>query len=47
MCHAIMANMDKIAIIVILAWLHMAINMDDIGVFSKNGENVDRQWKRK
>ena len=38
-CHTIMANMDKIAIMVILAWLHMAMNMADIGGFSKDREN--------
>ena len=35
-----MANTDKMAIMAVMTWLHMAMNMDDIGVFAKNRENV-------
>ena len=38
-----MANMDKMAIVAVLAWLYMAMNMADIGVYAKNRENVDQQ----
>ena len=43
MCQAIMANMAKMAIMAVMAWLHMAMNMADIGVYAKNRENVDQQ----
>ena len=35
-----MANMDKMAIMAVMAWLHMAINTADIGGFAKNRENA-------
>ena len=41
-----MANMDKMAIMAVMALLHMAMNMAGIGVYAKNRENVDQQWKR-
>ena len=43
MCQAIMANMDKMAIMAVMALLHMAMNMAGIGVYAKNRENVDQQ----
>ena len=41
-----MANMDKMAIMAVMALLHMAMNMAGIGVYAKNRENVDLQLKR-
>ena len=43
---AIMANFNKIAIMAILVWADMAINMVNIGVSAMNKKNVDnlRQW---
>ena len=38
-----MANMDKMAVMAIMALLHMAMNMARIGVYAKNRENVDQQ----
>ena len=31
----------------VMAWLHMATNMADIGVYAKNRENIDQQWIEK
>ena len=42
-CQAIMANLDKMAIMAVMSWLHMAMNMADIGVYAKNRENIDQQ----
>ena len=36
---AIMVNIDKMAI---MAWLYMAMNMANIGVYSKTRKNVDQ-----
>ena len=41
MCQAIMTNMDKMAIMAVMAWLYMAMNMADIGVYAK--KNVDQK----
>ena len=38
---AIMANFNKIAIMAILVWVYMAINMVNIGVYTKSWQNVD------
>ena len=40
MCQAIMANTDKLAILAVMTWLHMTMNMADICVYAKNRENV-------
>ena len=39
---AIMVNIDKMAIMAIMAWLYMAMNMANIGVYSKTRKNVDQ-----
>ena len=39
---AIMANMDKMAIMAVRTWQIMAMNVVDIGVNAKNRENVDQ-----
>ena len=43
---AIMVNIDKMAIMAIMAWLYMAMNMAmnmaNIGVYSKSTKNVDQ-----
>ena len=41
LCKAIMANFNKMAIMTILVWIDMAINMVSIGVYAKNRKNVD------
>ena len=41
LCRAIMANINKMAIMAILVWIDMAINMVSIGVYAKNRKNVD------
>ena len=41
LCQAIMANFSKIAIMAILVWVDMAINMVNIGVYVKSWQNVD------
>ena len=41
LCQAIMANFSKIAIMAVLVWVDMAINMVDMGFFAKNWQNVD------
>ena len=43
---AIMANFNKIAIMAILVWVDMAINMVNIGVYAKNRKNEDNLRKR-
>ena len=43
---AIMVNIDKMAIMAIMAWLYMAMNMANIGVYSKSRKNVDQQKKQ-
>ena len=43
---AIMAKMNKMAIMAILVWINMAINMVNIGVYAKNRKNVDSLQKR-
>ena len=40
-----MANMDKMPIMNNIEWLHMAMNMADIGVYAKNRENIAQKWK--
>ena len=40
-CQAIMANFSKIAIMAVLVWVAMAINMANMGVSAKNRKNVD------
>ena len=45
MRQAIMANVDKMAIKAVMAWLHMAMMSTDIGVYTKNMKNVDQLWK--
>ena len=39
---AIMVNIDKMAIMAIMAWLCMAMNMANIGVYLKTRKNVDQ-----
>ena len=39
---AIMVNIDKMAIMAIMAWLYMAMNMANIGVYSKTRKNIDQ-----
>ena len=39
---AIMVNIDKMAIMAIMAWFVMAMNMANIGVYSKSRKNVDQ-----
>ena len=46
LCRAIMANINKMAIMAILVWIDMAINMVSIGVYAKNRKNVDNLRKR-
>ena len=46
LCQAIMANFSNIAIVAILVWVVMAINMVNMGVSAKNWENVDSLPKR-
>ena len=46
LCQAIMANFSKIAIMAILVWVDVAINMVNMGVSAKNWENVDSLPKR-
>ena len=41
LCHAIMGNFNKMAIMAILVWVDMAVNMANIGVSAKNRKNVD------
>ena len=41
LCQAIMANFSKIAIMAILVWVDVAINMVNMGVSAKNRQNVD------
>ena len=41
LCQAIMAIFNKIAIMAILVWVDMAINMVNIGVYAKRWQNVD------
>ena len=41
LCRAIMANINKMAIMANLVWIDMAINMVSIGVYAKNRKNVD------
>ena len=43
---AIMAKINKMAIMAILVWIYMAINMVDIGVYAKNRKNVDNLRKQ-
>ena len=42
MCQAIMANIDKMAIMAAMACLFLAINMADIGVDAELSKNVDQ-----
>ena len=46
LCRAIMANINKMAIMAILVWIDRAINMVSIGVYAKNRKNVDNLRKR-
>ena len=46
LCRAIMANINKMAIMANLVWIDMAINMVSIGVYAKNRKNVDNLRKR-
>ena len=39
---AIMAKMNKMAIMAVRVWIYMAINMVNIGVYAKNRKNVDK-----
>ena len=41
LCQAIMANFNKMAIIAILVWVDMAINMANMDVSAKIRQNVD------
>ena len=41
-----MANFNKIAIMDILVWVDMAINMVNIGVYARNRKNLDNFLKR-
>ena len=38
-----MADIDKMVIMAVMAWLHMAMKGTDIGVYTKNRKNVDQQ----
>ena len=40
---AIMVNIDKMAIMAIMAWLDIAMKSTDTGVYTKNRKNVDQQ----
>ena len=42
MCQAIMANIDKMAIMATMACPFLAINKADIGVYAKLSKNVDQ-----
>ena len=42
MWQAIMANIDKMAIMAAMACLFLAINMADIGVYAELSKNVDQ-----
>ena len=46
LCQAIMANFNKMAIMAVLVWVVMAINMVNMGVSAKNRQNVDSLRKR-
>ena len=41
LCQAIMANFNKMAIMAILVWVDMAINMANMDVAAKIRQNVD------
>ena len=41
-----MANFNKIALMAILVWVDMAINVVNIGVYVKNRKNVDNLLKQ-
>ena len=41
LCQAIMANFNKMAIMAILVWVDMAINIVNISVYAKNRKNVN------
>ena len=38
-----MANMGRMSIMAVMAWLLMVMNVADMGVYAKNMENVDQQ----
>ena len=42
MWQAIMANIDKMAIMAAMACIFLAINMANIGVYAKLSKNVDQ-----
>ena len=42
MCKAIIADIDKMAIMSTMACLFLAINMADIGVYAELSKNVDQ-----
>ena len=42
MLEAIMVNINKMAIVAFMAWLHMAMNTTNNGVYEKNKKNVDQ-----
>ena len=42
---AIMAIMTFLTILAIMAWLDIARNMPNIGVYEKNWKNIDHPWK--
>ena len=46
LCREIMANINKMAIMAILVWVDMAINMANIGVYAKSWQNVDSLRKQ-
>ena len=46
MRQAIMAYVDKMAIMPLMARLHMAMDSTDIGVYTNNRKNADKQRKQ-
>ena len=43
--HAKPLIMAILAILAIMAWTFMALDMVDIDVYAKNWKNLDQQWK--
>ena len=46
LCLTIIANFNKIALMAILVWVDLAINMVNMDVSAKNKQNVDSLRKR-
>ena len=43
MCQAVMVNINKMTTMAIMAWLHMAMNTINKGVYANNRKNVDQK----